>query len=318
MLKAVLASLALALGVLAAACDSATPTPTPTATPSPTSSPTATATPTPTLTPTPTPTSILHPTGASDVLAQTETRGGFVPQITDLTTVPDFTLYGDGTLIYQAYDQEQNRSLLHRGKLTETAIQEMLRRAVTEARFFDSQERYDNPYVADAGTTRITVQTEAQCRSVFAYALGIDLSQVPSGMTSEDVAQLQRLADLNQWLRELNLRALDSPDWQDLGAFIPDAMNLFVGPVDTQEVTGEVMPWPFPIIDLKFFTSLLTDPTMLYLVDDLAHEVYQFLLDTPSTIFSQGDVLAYIAYRPHLPYEEQWRDTDLCTGQALS
>ena len=74
------------------------------ATPQPTSSPEAS--PSASLTPEPTvvPTSghIDHPAGATDIVLRYEQGGGFVPIGFLFTQAPTFTLYGDGTVIFQA------------------------------------------------------------------------------------------------------------------------------------------------------------------------------------------------------------------------
>jgi hypothetical protein len=75
----------------------------PGASPTPTGSPTTPPTPSPTPSPTPGPTAgeIDHPTEASAVILRMESGGGFVPMEFLLTQAPSFTLYGDGTVIYQ-------------------------------------------------------------------------------------------------------------------------------------------------------------------------------------------------------------------------
>jgi len=288
------------VAAILAACASPAPTPTP--------SPTPTATPPP----------IPHPTGAGDLLVQTETRGGLAGPLADLTTVPDFTLYGDGTLLYAAFDQERGKRLLRRGRLTEAAVQEVLRRAVEEGSFFNSQPRYKNPTVLDAPTTRITVRTSERCRSVLADALGIDPPPETGNRDAQETAQVSRLVELQRWLTAVDLRAPKGPDWRDEGPFIPNEMNLFITRVASPQVAESARPWPFADLDLAFFTSLPTDPTQVYLEDEFAHEVYQFLIDTPTILFAQGTTLAGVTYRPHLPYEKQWRDADPCTGGASS
>jgi hypothetical protein len=46
-----------------------------------------------------TPSGISHPTGADDVVIQVTSDGGYVPLEVTLRAVPQFTLYGDGTVI---------------------------------------------------------------------------------------------------------------------------------------------------------------------------------------------------------------------------
>ncbi len=252
---------------------------------------------------------ILHPTGAGDVLVQSRSCGPWPPPE---LFVPDFTLYGDGALIYRVYDEDVPGYLLFHGKLTEVAIQEVLHRAVEEAHFFDSKDRYVNHSVLDAGTTCITVRTAADGHSVYVYALYVfDLiTEVPRDMTPQELAQVRRLLELDRWLLNIDLRNTDSGDWMDLGPFIPEAISLFITPGYNSAFGHQVSLWPFSELDLGAFPLSPIGRTMTTLEGELAREVYQFLSVTPVFIFSQGDVQAKVAYRPHLPYEEQWRDTN--------
>ena len=251
---------------------------------------------------------------AEDVLVQTSTRGIFplpAPQTPGLTNVPGFTLYGDGTLLYWARDQGTRSYLLFQGELTEMAIQNILLRAVIEARFFDSEEYY-YPMVMDAALTRITVNTSAECRSVFALALGPNLPVELMGLSTEDAAQFGRLGELYQWLKEMDLRMVDDPERVDRGKFIPDAIELFITRIGPELVYEEATLWPFTEIDLASSDLWPAGPTTITLEDDLAHQVYEFLTDMPRYNFSQGDVVAFVQQRPHLPYEGKWREANLC------
>ena len=103
----------LGLATLVAACNpeaGASPSPItgPTGgSPSPTAS--STASPTPTVAPSPTfgADQIEHPTGATDLVLRAEQGGGFVPFGFMVTQAPVFTLYGDGTVIFQQVDTRQ-------------------------------------------------------------------------------------------------------------------------------------------------------------------------------------------------------------------
>ena len=252
---------------------------------------------------------ILHPTGAGDILVQSRACGPWpAPEL----SVPYFTLYGDGTLIYWVYNEDVPGYLLLHGKLTETAIQQVLHRTVDEARFFDSEDRYVNIIVVDAGATCITVRTTADRHSVYVYALHVyDLvTEVPRDMTPQQLAQVRQLSELDRWLLNIDLRDTGSPDWTDLGVFIPEAISLFVTPDYNSSFGHPVSPWPFLEVNLGAFPRSPIGPTVTVLEGDIAWEVYQFLSATPVFIFSRGDAQAKVAYRPHLPYEDQWRNTD--------
>src|SRR5688500_9355583 len=150
----------LALAGLIAACSVGN-----TATPQPTGQPTsppATATPTPLPTPIPSPTLnpdlIQHPTGANDIVLRMEVGGGFVPMGFFVTQAPTFTLYGDGTVIFQQVDTRVdafNDPLLAwlKGHLDEDGIQALLQYALSTGRLANAREQYDQGMIADASTT---------------------------------------------------------------------------------------------------------------------------------------------------------------------
>ena len=237
---------------------------------------------------------IPYRTGADDVLVKIEETGG--------SPLPwfrkDFILYGDGTLVYWV----EGNNLL-RGQLDETAIQEVLRRAVYKARFFASREFYDTA-VVDARPARITVNTEAQCGSTQFYRP--DLYGSARGITSGDRAQVRRLTELKQWLRSLDQRQADSPGWVDLGEFIPGVISLMVSGPYSQGVSSDVEAWPFlDDIDLVSLTAT-TSIVAVKLDGDRARQVHRFLTDSSSSngsvlmpdVFSQGESVFGVNYRP--------------------
>jgi hypothetical protein len=180
----------LALAALIAACNAntgATTQPTtqvstPPASQPPTAAPTP-AGPTPTPSPSPTPTfgegQISHPTGATDIVLRMETGGGFVPMGFMLTQAPTFTLYGDGTVIFQPIDTRENAGPFGSqaylpwqvGHLTEESVQALLQFALSTGRLANARENYDNPMIADAGTTTFNLNAGGQQKVVSIYGL---------------------------------------------------------------------------------------------------------------------------------------------------
>ena len=177
---------ALALAALISACNTfGTATPAPTAPPTggpstgPTTGPTtppATPSPTPTPVPTVKPDGIEHPTGANEIILRMEEGGGFVPFGFMVTQSPAFTLYGDGTVIFKPIDNRPNAfesaylpwQVAH---LDEAGIQSLLEYALTTGRLANARENYDNPMVADAGTTMFTLNAGGQEKVVSVYGL---------------------------------------------------------------------------------------------------------------------------------------------------
>ena len=91
-----------AVALLAAACSSTGAPPSSPTNPSgspvtsPSSSPSAS----------PTVAGLEHPTGKSDILLRYEEGGGFVMPAFLASRTPIFTLYGDGTIVFQRYTED--------------------------------------------------------------------------------------------------------------------------------------------------------------------------------------------------------------------
>jgi hypothetical protein len=139
--------------------------------------------PTPSPQPTPSPTSgaIDHPTNPHAVVLRMESGGGFVPMEFFLTQAPDFTLYGDGTVIYRQTDTRANDPMGGQGllpylvgHLDEDGVQALLRYALGEGRLLGAKANYENNHVADAGSTIFTLNAAGLSKTVSVYALGID------------------------------------------------------------------------------------------------------------------------------------------------
>jgi hypothetical protein len=165
------ALLPLALIALTAACNVGGPTATPTA-----------AGPTPSPSPIPSPTfgenEISHPTGATDIVLRMEQGGGFVPMGFFFTQAPSFTLYGDGTVIFKQVDNRAGDPFGGQadlpwlvGHMTEADIQALLEFALTTGRLANARENYDNPMIADAGSTIFNLNAGGVEKVVNVYAL---------------------------------------------------------------------------------------------------------------------------------------------------
>ena len=105
-----------------------------------------------------------------------EVGGGFVPMGFLLTQAPTFTLYGDGTVIFQQIDNRQNAFDAARlpwlvGHLNEEAIQALLNFALTEGRLANAREQYDQGMVADAPSTIFNLNAGGKTKTVNVYAL---------------------------------------------------------------------------------------------------------------------------------------------------
>jgi hypothetical protein len=296
----------MALAGLIAACNAgapptAQPTSQPSANPStaPTATPTVAPTPTPTQEPTPDPNQIPHPTGAHDIVLRMEEGGGFVPMEFFATQAPTFTLYGDGTVIFKQVDTRLNSFNLPMlpwlvGHLEEESVQALLQYALSDGHLLDAKEQYDNPMVADAGSTIFTLNAAGQEKVVSIYALfETDMPGVP------DAADRAAFWQLRQVLSEFenqeglgDVQAYDA-DWYRL------TMNQGFG-----EPVGEVIDWPWEDLTEDDFPSG-DEPGG---IANLDREHVALLMDVPNggqtgvwTLAPDGERLVSFSVRPLLP-----------------
>ncbi|MGH2559042.1 MAG: hypothetical protein ACRDJH_08255 [Thermomicrobiales bacterium] len=150
---------------------------------------------------------IVHPTGADELVLRIHVGGGFVPLQFHITEAPQFSVYGDGRVLFLGPQIEiypppalPNLRVL---RLTEDGLQQLLAEA-NDAGLIGRGRQYDNDYVADAPTTAITVNANGQTTVVAAYALGFVES---TSATEEEQVELEKIAkfvermiNLAEWL----------------------------------------------------------------------------------------------------------------------
>lgn len=234
------ALLALALTTLLAACTGG-----PGASPSPTN-PGPTPTPSPTPSPTFGPNDISHPTGRTDIVLRMEQGGGFVPFGFLFTQSPSFTLYGDGTVIFKQNDTRAGdpfggQAMLPWlvGHMTEADIQALLNFALTTGRLANARDNYDNPMVADAGTTFFNLNAGGVEKVVSIYALGLD-----DGPDRADRAGFGDLAEvLNDFGHQSGL------DLGEVVAYEPELYKTLLME-GFGEPVGQVLDWPWDDLTL--------------------------------------------------------------------
>lgn len=213
----------------AAACSSGPPTSSPGTTPGPTTAPTPSAT------------SVIgaiqHLTGATDVLLRIETSGGFAPVELVATSTPDFTLYGDGTVVWRdpmapPLDPVGNVSRLSpllTVRLGEEGIQALLADAIGPGGLGAA----GGPYVADGAdmtTTTFTITADGQTKSVSVTGLSPDLHPKATAI----VAALSKLAERLQ-----GFAAAISGE----APYAPATFRGVMMPID--QPFGPVVAWPW-------------------------------------------------------------------------
>lgn len=210
----------------------------------------------PPLTPEPTP--IPHPTGSDELVLRIETSGGFIPPFRLPTEFPQFSVYGDGTVItlgpqITIYPPPALLNVLQ-GRITEQGLQLLLREAAA-AGLLAGDAEFPLEGVYDAPTTFFTVNAGGRLSRVSVYALGLEDPSDPR-LTPEQRAARQRLAefarkalDLYAWLPPETVVERDIPfnitrlQVVVLPADAPEAPH----PDDEQLVTTRSWPLPTPL-----------------------------------------------------------------------
>jgi len=121
--------------------------------------------------------SIIHPAGPNEIILRVDSASGFVPVSYNLTRLPQFTLYGDGTVIVIgptiAIYPGPALPNLQATKISEEAIQAILS-AAREAGLFATGVDYGRPSITDVPTTVIAINADGTTYESSIYALGME------------------------------------------------------------------------------------------------------------------------------------------------
>ena len=186
-----------------------------------------------TVTPLPTATTaadvIDHATGKTDVVFRFEQGGGFVPMGFFATQAPQFTLYGNGTVLFRDVtapfppnDAVGVQQPYFIGTLSEPEVQAFLRFALADSGLGIARASYNPGNVADAPTSTFTINAGGLAKKVSAEALGFDNPQSPDSAILKAMAGLaERLAN---FAGSVGNEVVWKPDrWR--GILTPDAVN---------------------------------------------------------------------------------------------
>jgi len=187
-----------------------------------------------------------------------ESGGGFVPMEFLLTQAPSFTLYGDGTVIYQQIDTRANNPIggqgllpFLKGHLDEEGVQALLRYALGEGRLLGARPSYENNMVADAGTTTFTLNAGGLQKTVSVYALGMEDPNLPA-----DVADRRGFASLAETLGTFEQRGKNN-ELGDVVPYDPGFYRVFLLPAEGVQVVP--IDWPWADVTPSGFKSAADD-----------------------------------------------------------
>lgn len=186
---------------------------------------------------------IAYATGSSDLVLRVDMVGGFVPPQYVLTSVPTFSLYGDGTAIFtgpqiEIYPSPALPPVLS-SRLTGSGMQKVLEAARDAGLFVDAS--YDDFCgVADVGSTVFTTTVEGATHTVSAYALGFDGCTDNVEARATLFAFLGTLTDLSWLESEMDIVGPTGP-------YAYTSMAIFVepyAPYDDPTLPQQEVAWP--------------------------------------------------------------------------
>jgi hypothetical protein len=168
----------------------------------------------------------------------------------NITSVPIFTLYGDGTILFRSPEDQPAADAnfllrynpLKSAKLSEAQIQEVLEFAIGPGGLGIARGQYDNPLMADAGSATYTLNAGGRTKVVSIYGL------LETGAEGPDAIPRKAFIALAQ-----RLRNFDDGGTYPTVAYDPPAYRAIL-----QEVTGlhaKTHPWPWANLTFADFPT---------------------------------------------------------------
>jgi hypothetical protein len=249
-----------------------------------------------------------HPTGKSDVVLQIFTGGGFVAVSYSLTQEPQFTLYGDGTVIVTgpmiAIYPQPALPKLQTTTISEEAIQAILS-AAREAGLMANDFDYGRPGITDMPMTTIIVNADGTTYTSSIYALGME--QGAEGLSMEQQQARAAISQLSGQLTDLTAFETTEIKWE---TYAYSALAVYSTLVDTTNATAttEVQPnrLEWPLSDLSTSGEAVQPEGYRRVVvsgEDLAQLQPLLGKATEITLWTLGDREYHLYFRPLLPDE---------------
>lgn len=236
-----------------------------------------------------------------DIVIQMLTAGGYAPEIVEKTRVPDFTLYGDGRVIYSRSTDPTNYKL-YEAKLTPEKMTALINIFEQEG-FFDMNDNYLNVNVKDLPSAYVTINLREKNRTIKIYGLNIAIQQrlIPRG-----------LINITRRLSEFSVEGEKE--------YEPEKISLFVQEFPKDQYSKEMrkIKWKVKGVELAKLApegaSLLARYRETVLSGDERKHTLNLLkgktlfdnqVGFSQTVFENARRYFRVAYRPHLPYEQQ-------------
>lgn len=191
---------------------------------------------------------LAHQTGENDLVLRIETGGGFLPREAYFTQIPQFSLYGDGRLIFTGPVPEifPGPALpnLREVRLSEEGMQRLLLEA-ERAGLLEPGRDLGMPPVADAPSTTFTLVTGGGRVVTDAYGLGIE-SPGDETLTPAQREARQKLMDFQVKLADLP--ALLQGEMSSDEEYVFPVVRILAQPAsdepDPSGLTPQVLEWP--------------------------------------------------------------------------
>jgi hypothetical protein len=251
-----------------------------------------------------------HPTGAADVILRMEQGGGFVPIEVAAGGAPIFTLYGDGRVVFQQFQDvfpEAGPDGITRYPAWRTAqldagqVEELLTFALGPGGLGTARDIYADVAVIDAGNTIFKIDAGGLDKTVTITALGMEPT---GGPDDADRASFQKLAE--------RLQDFDQGGTISTDVYVPTAYRgvLVEREVDPAVPGPSASPWPWPELTLDDFpvgdgVSAPTFPHKSLTGDEIAALIVGDVLGGAQGMIVEGpDGKTYaVVLRPLLPDE---------------
>jgi hypothetical protein len=236
-----------------------------------------------------------------------EQAGGFTPPAFQITRVPEFTLYGDGTVLYQLpYDPDDAAPIgpprLAVATLSAEQMDALLAFAINAGGLGTAKPQYINPLAADAPDTIFTIATDEVTKTVTAQALGFADDPNNPDATNPDAAAIKALKALYDALVPFGDQVARG-NATDAGLYDPTSYR---ATLQEGQAEGEMVDWPWTDLTLDDFVS---NPDSMFRVATLTADQAAALSPTPEgglfnvAVMGQDRVPYQVSLRPLLPEE---------------
>ena len=250
---------------------------------------------------------LAHPMGSDELVLQVTTGGGFVPIEYNLTSMPEFSLYGDGRVIVSgpvdAIYPGPALPNLQTTVVSEDVIVEILS-AAQEAGLLRTGVDYGQPGIADGPTTTFVINVGGTSFRSDIYALGMDSGD--GNLTAEQQQARAIVQDLRSNLVDLTGFVSEPPSWAPYEysalAVFSRAVDPTAGPGGT-DVMPNVLDWP--LADLSTAGSEVMEGVRKIVVSGEDLDTLRPLLSqaTQISLWRSGGSSYNLSFRPLLPDE---------------